>query len=135
MCSNCVSCENKKIVFRTRDANSAVKRLQADLQVWLELREKLPVNTWIEVRYEDLVGDAESTVGRITSELDHPFLEPLSANGNASSNSEVFSPTYAEVNQPVHSRSIGRWRNYSQFFEKNIMQLNKLAQQLGYAAE
>ena len=24
VCSNCVSCENKKIVFRTRDANSAI---------------------------------------------------------------------------------------------------------------
>jgi len=24
VCSNCVSCENKKIVFRTRDANSSI---------------------------------------------------------------------------------------------------------------
>ena len=24
VCYNCVSCENKKIVFRTRDANSAI---------------------------------------------------------------------------------------------------------------
>jgi hypothetical protein len=28
VCSNCVSCENKKIVFRTRDANSSINILK-----------------------------------------------------------------------------------------------------------
>ena len=33
VCSNCVSCENKKIVFRTRDANSSINILKF---CWIE---------------------------------------------------------------------------------------------------
>ena len=35
MCSNCVSCENKKIVFRTRDANSSINILKLT-KCWIE---------------------------------------------------------------------------------------------------
>jgi hypothetical protein len=35
VCSNCVSCENKKIVFRTRDANSSINILKlSELKVF-----------------------------------------------------------------------------------------------------
>ena len=35
VCSNCVSCENKKIVFRTRDANSSINILKLT-KYWIE---------------------------------------------------------------------------------------------------
>ena len=35
ICSNCVSCENKKIVFRTRDANSSINILKLT-KCWIE---------------------------------------------------------------------------------------------------
>jgi len=35
VCSNCVSCENKKIVFRTRDANSSINILKL-AKCWIE---------------------------------------------------------------------------------------------------
>ena len=35
VCSNCVSCENKKIVFRTRDANSSINILKLT-KCWIE---------------------------------------------------------------------------------------------------
>jgi hypothetical protein len=35
VCSNCVSCENKKIVFRTRDANSSLNILNLT-KCWIE---------------------------------------------------------------------------------------------------
>jgi len=39
VCSNCVSCENKKIVFRTRDANSAINIMKLT-KLWIEKRER-----------------------------------------------------------------------------------------------
>jgi len=39
MCSDCVSCENKKIVFRTRDANSSINIMKLT-QSWIETQER-----------------------------------------------------------------------------------------------
>jgi len=39
ICSNCVSCENKKIVFRTRDANSSINIMKLT-QTWIETQER-----------------------------------------------------------------------------------------------
>ena len=41
VCSNCVSCENKKIVFRTRDVNSAVN-IRNITKSWIEKQERNP---------------------------------------------------------------------------------------------
>jgi len=39
ICSNCVSCENKKIVFRTRDANSSINIMKLT-NCWIEKQER-----------------------------------------------------------------------------------------------
>jgi hypothetical protein len=39
ICSNCVSCENKRIVFRTRDANSSINIMKLT-QSWIETQER-----------------------------------------------------------------------------------------------
>jgi len=39
VCSNCVSCENKKIVFRTRDTNSAINIMNLT-EIWIETQER-----------------------------------------------------------------------------------------------
>jgi hypothetical protein len=39
VCSNCVSCENKKIVFRTRDANSAINIMNLT-ETWIKTQQR-----------------------------------------------------------------------------------------------
>jgi len=39
VCSNCVSCENKKIVFRTRDANSSINMMNLT-ETWIKNQER-----------------------------------------------------------------------------------------------
>jgi hypothetical protein len=39
VCSNCVSCENKKIVFRTRDANSAINIMDLT-ETWIKTQQR-----------------------------------------------------------------------------------------------
>ena len=41
MCSNCVSCENKHTVFRTRDVNSAVN-IRNITRCWVEKQSRPP---------------------------------------------------------------------------------------------
>jgi len=39
VCSNCVSCENKKIVFRTRDANSSINIMKLT-ETWIKIQQR-----------------------------------------------------------------------------------------------
>jgi len=39
VCSNCMSCENKKIVFRTRDVNSAINIMKLT-KLWIEKQQR-----------------------------------------------------------------------------------------------
>ena len=39
VCSNCVSCENKKIVFRTRDANSTINIMNLT-ETWIKTQQR-----------------------------------------------------------------------------------------------
>ena len=41
MCSNCVSCENKHTVFRTRDVNSAVN-IRNITRCWVDKQSRPP---------------------------------------------------------------------------------------------
>ncbi|MHB8912830.1 MAG: tetratricopeptide repeat-containing sulfotransferase family protein [Lysobacter sp.] len=70
-------------------------------------------NRILEVRYEDLVADIEPQSRRIIESIGLPWNEDclrFHANPRAV---QTFSRW--QVRQPVHSRSVQRWRNYSQW--------------------
>ncbi len=65
---------------------------------------------WLDVAYEDLVADLEGQARRMIEFLDlewDPACLAFHANRRA-----VRTPSLVQVRQPVHSRSVGRWRNY-----------------------
>jgi len=76
------------------------------------LRQVLPLPV-LEVRYEDLVEDWETEIRRL---LDFAGLEwnpmVLKYRGLAAQE-HIDTPSYDQVVEPVYSRSIGRWRNYT----------------------
>jgi tetratricopeptide (TPR) repeat protein len=65
---------------------------------------------WLDVAYEDLVGDLEGQARRMIEYLGldwDPACLAFHANPRA-----VRTPSLVQVRQPVHTRSVGRWRNY-----------------------
>ena len=76
------------------------------------LRRVLPIPV-LELRYEDLVADWETEIRRL---LDFAGLEwdpmVLGYRGMAAEG-HIDTPSYDQVVEPVYSRSIGRWRNYT----------------------
>jgi tetratricopeptide (TPR) repeat protein len=70
---------------------------------------------WLDVRYEDLVGDLEERARRLIDfvglEWDPACLE------FHSTQRVVRTPSLLQVRQPIHSHSIGRWRNYEPSLE------------------
>jgi hypothetical protein len=91
-----------KIARRFRD-------YQTILGHWEETR---PLE-WLDVSYEDLVGDLEGQARRMIHflglEWDPACLE------FHSNRRIVRTPSLIQVRQPIHTHSVGRWRNYEPF--------------------
>ena len=111
---------------------SAVNRIESDLNVWLTMREKLPQQMWIEVKYESLVNDFKNEVSQILSFLDLEWSDDIENYRTNSRKSEVHSPTYVDVAKPIHTGATERWRNYEQLLNPQLERLNNLASKLGY---
>jgi hypothetical protein len=58
--------------------------------------------------------------------LAHPGVPPSAGRG-------VVTPSYANVTEPLHARSIGRWRNYAPWVERHYETLAPLLREFGYA--
>jgi tetratricopeptide (TPR) repeat protein len=77
-----------------------------------------------EVRYETFVAGFEPQVRALAEFLDLPWTDALLEPGeNARRRGFIAAPSYAQVVQPVHSRSVGRWHAYERWFEPVLPQL------------
>lgn len=84
------------------------------------------------LKYEDLVTDAESQLksilGFLALEWDGSMLDYRQQAGVDTSNT----PSYQQVSQPLHSRSIGKWRHYSRQLEASQADLQPWIKHLEY---
>jgi len=84
------------------------------------------------LRYEDLVATPEGQLRAATSFLsldwDDSMLDYRQQAGTDTSNT----PSYQQVSQPLHTRSIGRWRHYSNQLEASIPILQSWVKYFGY---
>lgn len=79
----------------------------------------------IEVRYEDLIGDPERELRRTLAALDldwHPDVIAF-----AQRQGYVATASRMQVREPVHSRSLARWRNYAVGLEPILARLDAVA--------
>jgi hypothetical protein len=87
-----------------------------------------------EVRYETLVADFESQVRAIAGFLglawDDAMLAPAA---HARAKGYISTPSYSQVIQPVHGKSIGRWKPYAGHFEPVIALIQPCLESWGYA--
>lgn len=102
------------------------------MEIWLRLRDSLDGN-FLEIRYEDTVADAAATARRALDFLDLPWSGRVADYQSQRRDREVFSPSYADVRQPVHNGRIGRWREYeSHFNNDSVPTSHPLIEHLGY---
>jgi hypothetical protein len=92
-----------------------IARRFADYQRIVAHWRATPALEWLDVSYEDLVGDLEGHARRLIDfvglEWDPACLE------FHSTKRVVRTPSLLQVRQPIHSHSIGRWRNYESSLE------------------
>jgi len=84
------------------------------------------------LHYEDLVSEPEpqlkSILGLLNLAWEDLMLEYRQQEGVATSNT----PSYQQVSQPLHSRSVGKWQHYSKQLAPVLSDLQPWIKRLGY---
>jgi len=88
-----------------------------------------------DVRYEDFVTDFERQVRAMADFLGLEWTDALLEPGeHARRKGFISTPSYSQVVQPVHARSIGRWKAYEKRFDDVIPLLRPHLDRWGYDA-
>jgi tetratricopeptide (TPR) repeat protein len=102
------------------------------MEIWLYIREMLPPDRWLEVRYEDMVSDAPGQAARIFRFLDVAHEDVGETYLATSEKRYVHSPTFADVRRPIHSQRVARWENYAEHLQPHLSLLEPFVNALGY---
>ncbi len=89
-------------------------------------------NPLYKLRYEDLVAAPEDQLKALCTflalEWDDSMLEYRQQGGVETINT----PSYQQVSQPLHTRSIGKWRHYTKQLESSLSVLQSWVKHFGY---
>jgi tetratricopeptide (TPR) repeat protein len=106
----------------TNDWEHIASRLADHQRIVAHWRQTRPVN-WLDVRYEDMVGDLEGHARRLIDflglEWDPACLEFHSTRRVVRTASQM------QVRQPIYSSSVGRWRNYQSMLQPLLQALEQ----------
>jgi len=87
-----------------------------------------------EIRYEILVSEFEPQVRALADFLELPWTDAMLEPGeNARRRGFISAPSYSQVVQPVHAKSIGRWPPYLRWLAVMRPQLEPYFERWGYA--
>jgi tetratricopeptide (TPR) repeat protein len=87
------------------------------------------------VRYEDVIADPEQELQRVVEFLGLPWMgEVVDHQKTARDRGRVKTASYAQIVEPIYSRSAGRWRNYRQHLEPILPVLQPWIDKFGYEA-
>ncbi|MFO1477215.1 MAG: sulfotransferase [Verrucomicrobiota bacterium] len=101
------------------------------MTVWKTLAPML-YNPYLEIRYRDVVGDLEQSSRKVVDFLGLDWNADLLQFNEHSRTKLVRSPTYADVRQPVYTRSVGRWRRYRKYLEPVLPKLQPFVDAFGF---
>jgi hypothetical protein len=113
------------------DLASAAARVTSDLNLWLQLRDKLHTG-WSEIRYEELVRNWPAAVIPLLAELGLEWEVRMIDYRQCSPSGAVHSPSYESVCQPVYTDAVGRWQHYASHLAPVLDPFEPLIRTLGY---
>lgn len=90
------------------------------------------LNPFIEVRYEEMVGDLETVCRSVLKFLGLQWDARVLRFDEHAREKTVRSPTYADVTRGVSQGAVGRWRKYQKYLEPHLERLAPLLKAFGY---
>ena len=112
------------------DWESTARHYVSLMDLWRQMKDKLPAGSWLESRYEDFVADTGAETSRVAGFLGLSIGEKTGGDSSATLNS----PNYATATKPVHARSVGRWRHYEEHLLSSGKDLEPFLKAFGYQA-
>jgi tetratricopeptide (TPR) repeat protein len=109
-----------------------VRHYASSMGFWLAMRPRL-AGGFLEVRYEDLVGDLPGVARQALELLGVPFDAAVLGYDAHARSKRVRSPSYADVAKPLYRTAIGRWRRYERHLEPHLAALEPFVRAFGYA--
>jgi tetratricopeptide (TPR) repeat protein len=89
-----------------------------------------------ELRYEQLTADFATEVRKLSAFLQLPWNEAMLAPGaHARAKGFISTPSYAQVIEPISTRSVGRWTHYERHFGEALPILMPWLERWGYSIE
>jgi tetratricopeptide (TPR) repeat protein len=131
-----LSCFMQKVSLSPISSNwlslsGAAEYYARTMKIWLATRDLTP-SPWHEFRYEDVVADLEGRSRRILDFLGLPWDDKVLKFYERAREKVVRSPTYRDVTQPVHQKSVGRWQHYAAHVEPILKTLEPFVKEFGY---
>jgi len=120
------------IHFDTLEESANMYRRVMD--VWVRYQPYLGLDC-LPTRYEDLVADAASEMGRICGFLGlETSEEMLDLETRLAERGRIRTNSYQQVAEPVYTRAAGRWTHYARHFGDALPGLQPFIERFGYAA-
>jgi len=95
------------------------------MSLWTKYLEILDIDIHT-IKYEEIVSDFEASVSSVINFLNLKWNDNLKEfNKTATKRSMINTPSYNQVNKPLYTNSIERWKNYKNQFNKHIGNLEK----------
>ena len=111
-----------------------VRHYASSMGFWLAMRPRMG-DSWLEVRYEELVDDLPGAARRTLDFLGVSFDERVLRFHLHARTRRVKSPSYADVLKPVYRTAIGRWRSYEKYLEPHLAGLQRFVGAFGYGTD
>ena len=100
--------------------------------LWTQYTKNFSVNYHI-VKYEDIVLDFERSVQKALSFLEFPWSDNVFRFYKTAQNrNKISTASYDQVNKPIYSKSIGRWKKYEKKISKIIPILEPWIKEFNY---
>ena len=98
---------------------------------WLHFRDIISLSH-ITVRYEDTVQNFEFEAKRLIDYLGLDWEPDILQFHQGAKERVIATPSYVAVTEPVHTRAIGRWKNYHKQFAPLLPKLEPFLREFGY---
>ena len=133
---SCLSCfmqefELNSAMIHFLSLERAVRFYTQVMGSWLHFRQLITL-PFVTVRYEDTVRDIEAQAKRLIDFLGLDWEPGVLQFHQRAAEQVISTPSYVAVTEPVHSRAIGRWKNYAEPFAPLLPSLEPFVREFGY---
>ncbi len=102
---------------------------------WTRAQAELPLAVHT-VRYEHVVAGTQGEMRALLSFLDRPWTDAVTDNqGSAARRGHIRTASYAQVGEPIYTRSSGRWHRYRHHLKPVLPILEPWIERMGYSLD